>query len=594
MKRDSDLKTLRHSAAHVMAAAVCRLFKDVQLDIGPATDDGFYYDFDLPHRLAPDDLARIEEEMRRIQEENHPFEKIVMTRSDAEDFLRRKGQRYKLERLADISSEEEVTFYRSGDFIDLCRGPHVESTGRIGAFKLLSVAGSYYRGRETNPMLQRIYGTAFYTGEELSQFLQQRKEAQKRDHRRLGKALDLFSIHDEAGPGLVHWHPKASMVRYLIEDFWRREHLRRGYQFVYSPHIGRSVLWEISGHLDFYRASMYSPMDVDEEQYFIKPMNCPFHILIYKTGIRSYRQLPLRWAELGTVYRYEKAGVLHGLLRVRGFTQDDAHIFCTPEQVAEEIRNTLRFAMDMWKAFDFKEMSAFLSTRPHKYVGDPARWDQAVHSLEMALRDLRLPYETDPGGGAFYGPKIDIHVKDALGRDWQTSTIQFDFNLPEKFDLEYVAGDGRPHRPYLIHRALLGSIERFFGILVEHYAGAFPFWLAPEQVRIVPVSEKTYEYARVTADRLRSRGFRVSLDTRPDTINARIRDAQMDKIPYMAVVGQREASAGTVSLRSRDEGDLGSFSLEAILRRFMAENHPATHLAADSLNRNQPIGVHHA
>ena len=588
MKQDSDLKTLRHSAAHVMAAAVCRLFKDVQLDIGPATDDGFYYDFDLPHRLTPEDLPRIEEEMRRIQEENHPFERIVMSRSEAEEFLRRTGQQYKLERLADIPADEEITFYRSGDFIDLCRGPHVETTGAIGVFKLLSVAGSYYRGRETNPMLQRIYGTAFPSAEELAQFLQKRAEAQKRDHRRLGKTLDLFSIHDEVGPGLIHWHPKASMVRYLIEDFWRREHLKRGYQFVYSPHIGRSALWETSGHLDFYRASMYSPMKVDEEQYFIKPMNCPFHILIYKTSIRSYRQLPLRWAELGTVYRYEKAGVLHGLLRVRGFTQDDAHIFCTPEQVAAEIRNTLRFAMDMWKAFDFQEISAFLSTRPDKYVGDAARWDQATQSLESALQDLQLPYEIDPGGGAFYGPKIDIHVKDALGRDWQTSTIQFDFNLPEKFDMEYIAEDGRPHRPYLIHRALLGSMERFFGILLEHYAGAFPFWLAPEQVRILPVSEKTREYAQITADRLRSHSFRVSVDARPDKINARIRDAQMEKIPYMAIVGPREAEAGTVSLRSRSEGDLGAFSLDEILHRFEAENRPPSDSTAKSVQENQP------
>ncbi len=555
---------MRHSAAHVMAAAVCQVFDRVLLDIGPATEDGFYYDFDLPHRIGPEDFPAIEAAMARIIAEDHPFERIEMSREEAHRWLETAGQKYKLERLAEIPEGEPITFYRCGPFMDLCRGPHVPSTGHIGPFKLLSVAGSYFHGLETNPMLQRVYGTAFATQEELNRYLRQLEEARQRDHRKLGRELELFSIEEAVGPGLIHWHPSGAMVRYLIEEFWRREHVRAGYQFVFTPHIGRAELWAISGHLDFYRESMYAPMKIDEREYFIKPMNCPFHIQIYKSRRHSYRELPVRFAELGTVYRYEKDGVLHGLFRVRGFTQDDAHIICTPDQVEAEILAVIRFARSMWDAFGFREISAYLSTRPEKAVGDPARWEQATAALEQALRTEQIPYDTDVGGGAFYGPKIDLKVRDAIGREWQMSTVQFDFNLPERFDMTYIGPDGAPHRPYMIHRALLGSLERFFGILVEHYAGAFPLWLAPEQIRILPVSDRVEEYARSVRDRLRAAEFRVTIDQSADKIGAKIRRAQTDKVPYMAIVGLREAASDTVALRHRRRGDLGAFSLAEV------------------------------
>ena len=567
----SPLDTMRHSAAHVMAAAVCRLFEQVQLDIGPATDDGFYYDFDLPHRLAPEDFPRIEEEMRKIIAENHPFERIEVTRAEAERLIREKGQRYKIERLADIPEGQTITFYRSGDFIDLCRGPHVAATGQVKVCKLLSVAGSYYRGRETNPMLQRLYGTVFETEKALEAYLKQIEEAKRRDHRVLGRELDLFSLQESVGPGLVHWHPRGARIRSIIEEFWRQEHFRNGYELLYTPHIGRSHLWETSGHLGFYRESMYAAMKIDEQEYFIKPMNCPFHIQIYKTHKHSYRDLPLRWAELGTVYRYEKAGVLAGLFRVRGFTQDDAHIYCTPEQVEAEVLRAMQFAIHMWKTFGFSSMSAYLSTRPDKAVGEPARWEQATRSLEQALQQAGIPYEVDPGGGAFYGPKIDMRVKDAIGREWQMSTIQFDFNLPERFDMTYTGADGKDHRPYMVHRALFGSIERFFGILTEHYAGAFPLWLAPEQVRVLPLTDKQGEYARSVADALRSAGLRVTTDERPEKLGARIRDAQLMKTPYMAIVGPKEAEARTVSVRSRTEGDRGAMDVSMFIEQLNVE-----------------------
>lgn len=565
------LAVLRHSAAHVMAAAVCRLFEGVKLDIGPATDEGFYYDFDLPHRLSAADFPRIEEEMRRIVAEDHPFERFETSREEAERMLRERGQTYKLARLAEIPAGEAISFYRSGDFVDLCRGPHVARTGEIKVFKLLSVAGSYFHGLETNPMLQRVYGTAFETEEELRAYLRRMEEAKRRDHRALGRALDLFSTSESVGPGLILWHPKGALVRLLIEDFWRAEHLRHGYQMIYTPHLGRSQLWETSGHLDFYRESMYAPMEIDEVEYFVKPMNCPFHIQIYKSRPRSYRDLPLRWAELGTVYRYEKAGVLAGLFRVRGFTQDDAHIFCTPEQIEAEVREVLRFALRVWRAFGFSEISAYLSTRPEKAVGETTRWEQATRSLEQALESEHVPYRVDRGGGAFYGPKIDLRVKDALGREWQTSTIQFDFNLPERFDMTYVASDGRPHRPYMVHRALLGSLERFFGILVEHYGGAFPLWLAPEQGRVLPLTDRQIEAAEGVAARLREAGFRVTVDRSSDTIGAKIRAAQMERIPYMLVVGPREVETGAVALRDREQGDLGAIALDDLVARWRAE-----------------------
>jgi len=554
-----------------MAAAVCRLFDEVRLDIGPATDDGFYYDFDLPHRLGPEDFPRIEEEMARIIRADYPFERFELSREEAERFLRERGQTYKVERLADIPDGEPISFYRCGDFTDLCRGPHLERTGQIGAFKLISVAGSYYRGDEHNPMLQRIYGVVFPTQDELDAYLRRMEEAQRRDHRRLGRELDLFSIEEAVGPGLIHWHPKGARIRAIIEEFWRREHFRAGYELLYTPHIGRATLWETSGHLGFYRESMYAPMRIDEAEYFIKPMNCPFHIRIYQSRPRSYRELPLRWAELGTVYRYERAGVLDGLLRVRGFTQDDAHIFCAHDQVESEIIEVVRFARRMWAVFGFTDIRAYLATRPEKAVGEPERWEIATASLEGALRAEGIAYETDPGGGAFYGPKIDLKVRDAIGREWQMSTIQFDFNLPERFDLVYTGPDGAPHRPYMVHRALFGSIERFFGILIEHYAGAFPLWLAPEQVRVLPITERQVDYARSVAAEMRSRDLRVTTDERPDKIGAKIRQAQLEKIPYMAVVGAREAESGQIALRSRVAGDLGAMAIAEAIARLKQE-----------------------
>jgi threonyl-tRNA synthetase len=532
-----------------MAAAVCRLYGNFLLDIGPSTDDGFYYDFDLTQRLTPDDLLLIEAEMAKIVAEDLPFERIEVSRAEAVKMLA--GQKYKLERLTDIPEGEAISFYKCGTFFDLCRGPHVESTGKIRAFKLLTLAGSYYRGKETNPMLQRINGTAFTNDKQLGLYLKQLEEAKLRDHRKLGKELDLFSVHEEVGPGLIHWHPKGARIRSLIEEFWRQEHFRNGYELLYTPHVGKANLWQTSGHLDFYKEGMYAPMEIDKSDYYVKPMNCPFHINIYKTDIRSYRDLPLRWAELGTVYRYEKAGVLHGLLRVRGFTQDDAHIFCTPEQIEDEIKEVLRFSTFIWKTFGFESITAYLSTRPEKAVGDPARWEQATASLESALKASGLPYEVDEGGGAFYGPKIDLKIKDAIGREWQMSTIQFDFNLPDRFDLSYIGEDGKPHRPYMVHRALFGSIERFFGILVEHYSGAFPAWLAPEQVRVLPLSEDQTAYAAELVAQLRQQDIRATVDRKSGKIGAKIRAAQMDKVPYMLVLGAKEIESGTLAVRDR-------------------------------------------
>lgn len=567
----SELDVVRHSAAHVMAAAVCNLFEQVQLDIGPSTDEGFYYDFDLPHRLVPEDFERIEAEMQRLIEADEPFERLEVSRDEARRMLEQGGQHFKVERLADIPEGDAITFYKTGAFFDLCRGPHVERTGAIRCFRLLSVAGSYYRGKETNPMLQRLYATAFLNEKDLRRHVQQLEEAKKRDHRKLGRELDLYSTSEAVGPGLILWHPRASRVRAIIEEFWRQEHFRNGYELLYTPHIGQARLWETSGHLDFYREGMYAPMDIDGNEYFIKPMNCPFHIQVYQSDRRSYRDLPIRWAELGTVYRYEKAGVLHGLLRVRGFTQDDAHIYCTPDQVGDEIKQTMRFAVQMWKAFGFEQITAYLATRPEKAVGDAERWEQATSALEAALEAEQIPYERDPGGGAFYGPKIDMKVKDAIGREWQVSTIQFDFNLPERFDMTYVGEDGKPHRPYMVHRALLGSIERFFGILIEHYAGAFPLWLAPEQARLLPLTENQLEYARKVEQELLAAGLRATVDGRQDKLGAKIRQAQLDKIPYMLVVGPKEAGEGTVAVRKRVGGDQGAIAPRELVERLLRE-----------------------
>jgi len=566
---ESQLYRIRHSAAHLMAEAVLEMFPAGKVAIGPPIEQGFYYDFELPRPLTEDDLAQIEARMRELIQERQEFVREELDAEAAKKLFT--DQPYKLELIADLLAgdpETTLSIYQSGDFVDLCQGPHVENSREISpkAVKLLSVAGAYWRGDADRPMLQRIYGTAWETPKELRQHLQWLEEVKKRDHRKLVKQLDLLSFHEEAGPGLAYWHPKGAMMRKLIEDFWSDRHIEGGYDFVYTPHIGKAWLWETSGHLDFYRESMYSPMDVDGQEYFLKPMNCPFHILIYKTSLRSYRELPLRWAELGTVYRYEKSGVLHGLLRVRGFTQDDAHIFCTPEQIESEILRVLRFSLALLRAFGFEDIQAYLATRPEKAVGEPARWEQAQESLLRAIEAEGIAYEMDEGGGAFYGPKIDLKIKDALGRSWQLTTIQFDFNLPERFDMTYVGEDGLEHRPYMVHRALLGSLERFFGILVEHYAGAFPVWLAPEQARLIPIADRHLDYARKVEDKLRQVHIRVSTDTSSSRMNAKIRAAQLQKIPYLLVVGDKEAEAGTVSVRLRGKNrQLGVLAVEEFI-----------------------------
>ncbi len=568
---DFDLNTIRHSAAHVMAATVQSMWPDCKFDIGPSTDEGFYYDFDMEHRLSNEDLKEIEKTMRKMLGRKLPFERREVSRQEAEQLFSEKGQTFKLERLLDIPADEAVSLYQCGDFTDLCRGPHVEHSGQIGAVKLLSVAGSYFRGDEKNPMLQRIYGTAFPNKEELQAWLTALEEAKKRDHRRIATELELFSTHEEIGPGLVCWHPNGARIRNTIETFWKDAHYANGYEMLYTPHVGRGKLWEISGHLDFYREGMYSAMDIDDDPYYVKPMNCPFHIMVYKSRPRSYRELPCRWAELGTVYRYEKAGVLHGLLRVRGFTQDDAHIICTPEQIESEIREVLKFSMYIWKCFGFKEIKAYLATRPEKAVGDPARWEQATKSLLNAVNAEGVQCEVDEGGGAFYGPKIDLKIKDAIGREWQTTTIQFDFNLPERFDLSYIGSDGQKHQPYMVHRALLGSLERFFGILIEHYAGAFPTWLAPEQVRILPISEKFEDYAKQVDAQLRAQRIRTGIDLEADPIGGKIRRARGQRIPYLLVVGEKELENGSVAVRSRAQGEEGAVPVQDFIDRVQKE-----------------------
>jgi threonyl-tRNA synthetase len=535
-----------------MAEAVLQMFPQAQIAIGPAIDNGFYYDFELPRALTEDDLTEITERMKQIIKEDKEFKRIVVSRDEAKRMFA--DQVYKQELIDAISAEQEVSLYNQGGFTDLCRGPHVDSTRELNpeAFKLLNIAGAYWRGKETNPMLTRIYATAWNNPKELRLYLKKLEEIEKRDHRRLGKELDLFSFHEEAGPGLVYWHPRGARIRMAIEDFWKQQHYANGYEMVYTPHVGKSWLWETSGHLGFYKESMYSSMEMDNAEYYAKPMNCPFHIMIYKNSKHSYRELPFRWAELGTVYRYEKAGALHGLLRVRGFTQDDAHIFCTPDQMAGEIREVLRFSLFMLRSFGFEEIEAYLSTRPEKSVGEPDRWDAAIESLRTAIEAEGLDYAVDEGGGAFYGPKIDLKIKDAIGREWQLSTIQFDFNEPERFNMTFVDSDGVEKRPYMIHRALLGSIERFFGVLLEHFAGAFPLWLSPEQICVIPVSEAFNAYGQKVTDYLKQAGFRVSLDDGNDRMNAKIRNAQNRKVPHMLILGERELESQSVSVRYRD------------------------------------------
>jgi len=562
------LQTLRHTASHVMAQAVKRRFPGVRLGIGPAIEEGFYYDLDLPTPLAEEDLAQIADEMRGIIAADLPIVRREMTKDEARSLFEGRGETYKLELLADIE-DDVVSLFEQGEFVDLCRGPHLRSTGglRPDAVKLLSVAGAYWRGDEARPMLQRIYGTAWEKAKDLEQYLWRLEEAAKRDHRKLGKDLDLFSIHEEGGAGLICWHPKGARLRRTIEEFWYAEHDRQGYDIVATPHIGKSQLWATSGHLDFYRENMYSPMDIDGADYYVKPMNCPYQILIYKTRGHSYRELPIRMAELGTVYRYERSGVLHGLLRVRGFTIDDGHIICRPDQVDAEIRGVYDFSVNMLSAFGFRDFDIYLATRPHagKAVGEPQRWEQATSALKAALDARGLPYKVDDGGGAFYGPKIDIKVRDTLGRAWQCSTIQFDFNLPERFDMTYIGEDGAPHRPYMVHRALLGSLERFIGCLIENYGGAFPVWLAPVQAVVIPIADRHNAYAADVAQRLRNAGLRAVVDDTSERMNSKIRAAQLDKIPYMLVVGDREAEAGAVALRLRNGEDAGAVPVDAFI-----------------------------
>ncbi len=552
MADEAKLEKIRHSMAHVMAEAVLEIFPDAQIAIGPAIDNGFYYDFDLPRSLNEQDLEDITERMKAIIKSNKEFKRSVITREEAKKMF--KDQKYKLELIDAIEEGSEISIYNQGGFTDLCRGPHVESTKELNpeAFKLLSVAGAYWRGKETNPMLQRIYGTAWLNPKDLRLYLDHLADIEKRDHRKLGKELDLFSLHEEAGPGLVYWHPRGARIRQAIENFWREEHYKNGYEMIYTPHVGKSWLWETSGHLGFYKESMYPKMEMDNMDYYVKPMNCPFHIMIYQNSKKSYRDLPCRWAELGTVYRYEKAGALHGLMRVRGFTQDDAHIFCTPDQMDAEIMEVLRFSLYMLHSFGFNDIHAYISTKPEKSVGEQEKWDAATEALKRAVEKEGISYDVDEGGGAFYGPKIDLKIKDAIGREWQLSTVQFDFNLPERFKLTFVDKDGTEKRPYMIHRALLGSIERFFGVLIEHYAGAFPPWLSPDQVAVIPVAESANDYACELERKLRQDGFRAKSDLSNDRMNAKIRKAQQLKIPYMLIVGDKEKENGTVSVRYRN------------------------------------------
>ena len=565
---------IRHSASHVMAEAVQSLFPDARFGIGPVIEDGFYYDFDLPRPLTNEDLPLIEAKMAEIIASDLPFLREEADKEEARRVFAH--QPYKLE-LIDELPDEQVTIYRQGSFTDLCKGPHVDSTGEIKAFKLLTIAGAYWRGDEKRPMLQRIYGVAFDTEEELEHHLAKLAEATKRDHRRLGKELDLFSFHEEAGPGLVHWHPKGALVRRIIEDFWIEEHIKRGYEIVYTPHIAKLDLWKASGHWELYHEYLYPPMDVEGQEYLIKPMNCPAHILMYKSRLRSYRELPLRWAELGTVYRFERSGVLHGLTRVRGFTQDDAHIFCRPDQLEDEVVGVMEFAFFMMRTFGFEEYDILLATKPEKYAGTVEMWERATETLERALKRLGLRYRIDPGGGVFYGPKIDTKLQDALGRTWQGPTNQVDFNLPQRFEVNYVGADGVEHPVVMIHRTVLGSMERFFGCLIEHYGGAFPIWLAPVQVVIIPIADRHLEYASQVEAELKGSGMRAQVDARSERMNLKIREAQLQKIPYMLIVGDKEMEAAMVSVRLRSGEDLGSQSVEAfkaMAREAIAERKP--------------------
>ena len=556
-----------HSTSHVLAQAVKELFPEVKLGIGPSIEEGFYYDFEKDTPFTPDDLEKIEVKMKEIIKKDHSFQSKELAKAEAINLFRGKKEFYKVELINEIE-EDQVTLYSNDDFIDLCRGPHVPSTGKIKAFKLTGVAGAYWKGSEKNPMLQRIYGISFPAQKELDEYLIKLEEIKKRDHRKLVKELDLISFYEEAGPGLPFWLPKGALIRKIIEDFWVAEHYKEGYQLIYTPHIAKHALWEKSGHTSFYTEYMYPSMKTEEEEeYQLRPMNCPFHMLIYKSKIRSYRDLPFKLAEIGTDYRYERSGTLHGLLRVRGLTMDDAHIFCTRDQLEDEVIKLLNFTFSLLKAFGFQQYEIYLATRPEKFIGELSDWDKATDALRKALEKHEMSYQVDTGGGAFYGPKIDLKIKDLLRRTWQCTTIQFDFNLPTRFDLSYVGQDGKFYQPIIIHRALLGSFERFFGILIEQYAGAFPLWLSPVQVMIMPITEEQKDYVQEIKIKLQNEGLRVNVDDRNEKIGYKIREAETQKIPYMLIIGKKEENNKTVSVRKQKEGDLGTFDLDSIIKR---------------------------
>ena len=564
-KNPTELETIRHSCAHLMAQAVQELFPGTQVTIGPVIEDGFFYDFSRKDAFVPEDLVKIEKRMKELAAADIPIVRSEISREEAKKKFSDMGEIFKVEIIESIDPNEPITIYSQGDWGDLCGGPHVESTKKIKAFKLLHTSSAYWRGDERNPVLQRIYGTAWKTEKELRLYLKRLEEAKKRDHRKLGKELDLFSVSDDIGPGLILWHPKGARIRHLMEEFWKKEHFRHGYEMVISPHAAKIDLWKTSGHTEFYKDNMFSNMDVEGREYVMKPMNCPFHIQIYKTKLRSYRDLPVRFGELGTVYRYERSGVLHGLLRVRGFTQDDAHLFCRPSQIEEEITKVLDLIVFVLQSFGFHEYKIYLSTRPEKYVGSDSGWESATKALETALNNKNLEFEVDPGEGVFYGPKIDIKIKDSLNRYWQVSTVQVDFNLPEKFNITYVEEDGQRRQPIMLHRALMGSLERFFGCLIEHYAGAFPLWLAPVQIILWPITDNHAEYADKIAEELEESGIRVEKDLRNEKIGFKIREAQLQKIPYMAVLGDKEVETSTLSVRRRRSKETRTLDLKTFL-----------------------------
>jgi threonyl-tRNA synthetase len=560
-----ELETLRHSCAHLMAQAVQQLFPGTQVTIGPIIEDGFYYDFSRDKAFVPEDLEKIEACMKAIVAQDLKIIRTEIPRDEAKKKFADMGETFKVEIIDSIDSDQPISIYTQGDWSDLCRGPHVESTKNIKAFKLLHTSSAYWRGDERNPVLQRIYGTAWKTEKDLRVHLKRLEEAKKRDHRKLGKELDLYSVAEEIGPGLILWHPKGARIRHLMEDFWKKEHFKNGYEMVISPHAAKVDLWKTSGHTEFYKENMFSNMDIEGKEYVMKPMNCPFHIQIYKTKLRSYRDLPVRFAELGTVYRYERSGVLHGLLRVRGFTQDDAHLFCRPSQIEAEITKVLELIVHILQSFGFFEYKIYLSTKPDKYVGADKDWENATQALEKALNNKKLDFEVDPGEGVFYGPKIDIKIKDSLNRYWQVSTVQVDFNLPERFDISYIEEDGQRHRPIMLHRALMGSLERFFGCLIEHYAGAFPLWLAPVQVILLPITDNHAEYAEKLAKRFEEFDIRVEKDLRNEKIGFKIREAQLQKIPYMIVLGDKEIESQTLGVRKRRSKETRTLDFESFL-----------------------------